>query len=131
MNNLNNKTSNGVKRIYMDYAAATPVSDGALRAMSATAKKFPGNPSAIHREGRSAREVLEGARVQIAGELVAHSDEIIFTSGATEANNMALQGIIRAAHARGVARPHIIISAIEHPSVLETVRTLAGEHVRV
>lgn len=115
----------------MDHAAATPVSEGALRAMAAAAKKFLGNPSAIHREGKAARAVLEGARAQIAGELAAHPDEIIFTSGATEANNMALQCVVRAAHARGIVRPHIIISAVEHPSVLETARILAGEHTRV
>ncbi|MEK7569210.1 MAG: cysteine desulfurase family protein [Patescibacteria group bacterium] len=120
-----------MRRIYLDNAAATPVCEGALRAMTATAKKFAGNPSAIHKEGRMVRAVLEGARAEIAKELVAHPDEVIFTSGATESNNMALQCVIRAAHARGVARPHIIISAIEHPSVLETVRSLAGEAVRV
>lgn len=120
-----------MKRIYMDYAAATPVSEEALLAMTATAKKFPWNPSAIHREGRAARAALEAARVEVARELSAHPDEIVFTSGATEANNLALQGVVRAAHARGIARPHIIITAIEHPSVLETVRMLAGERARV
>lgn len=115
----------------MDHAAATPVSEEALRAMMATAKKFPGNPSAIHREGMGARAVLETARVGVARELSAHPNEIVFTSGATEANNLALQGVVRAAHARGIARPHIIISAIEHPSVLETARYFAGENVRV
>lgn len=120
-----------MKRIYMDNAAATPIGDTALRAVTATAKKFPGNPSAIHGEGRKARAALEAARAEVARELSAHTDEIVFTSGATEANNLALQGVVRAAHARGIARSHIIISAIEHPSVLETARSLAGEHVRV
>ena len=120
-----------MKRVYMDYVAATPVCDEALRAMTATAKKFPGNPSAIHAEGRAARAVLEVARAQVAKVLVAHPDEIVFTSGSTEANNMAIFGVVRAAHARGVVRPHIIISAIEHPSVLETARYIAGENVRI
>lgn len=116
-----------MKRIYLDHAAATPMSPKALSATTDAMKKFPGNPSAIHGEGRTARAALESARAEVAGALSAHSDEIIFTSGATEANNLAITGIVRAAQARGVARPRIIVSAIEHPSVLETVRALEKE----
>lgn len=120
-----------MKRIYMDHAAATPVDDSVARAMNAVAKKYYANPSALYREGNEARVALEAARAKIAGILSAHTDEIVFTSGATEADNLALAGIVRAARARGITRPHIVISAIEHPAVLETARMLTGEHARV
>lgn len=120
-----------MKRIYLDNAAATPVDTGVMSVVSATTKKFPGNPSALHKEGVLAREALDGARVQIAGILSAHTDEVVFTSGATEANNMALQGVVRTARAKGIAHPHIIVSAIEHPSVLEVTRFLEREGVLV
>lgn len=120
-----------VRRVYLDNAAATPVDGGVMNVMSATAKKFPGNPSALHKEGVLARQALEGARAQIANVLSAHVDEVVFTSGATEANNMAIQGVVRATRAKGVVHPHIIVSAIEHPSVLEVSRVLEKEGVRV
>ncbi len=120
-----------MKRIYLDNAAATPVDVGILKIVNETAKKFPGNPSALHREGVEARAVLETARAQIAGVLSAHSDEIIFTSSATEANNMALLGTVAEARMRGIENPHIIVSAIEHPSVIEVARALARDGVRV
>lgn len=111
----------------MDHAAATPTSPKAMRAVLDTMKKLHGNPSAIHREGRAAHAALEQARLEIAQVLAARSDEIIFTSGATESNNLAILGVVRDAFAKGIARPHIIVSAIEHPAVLETVRNLAKE----
>lgn len=115
----------------MDYAAATPVDEKAARATADIAKKYYANPNALHREGQEARGILEKARAVIVGVLAAHADEIVFTSGTTEANNLALQGIVCAAHARGISRPHLIVSAIEHPAVLATAQNLLGEHVRV
>lgn len=115
----------------MDYAAAAQVSEVVLRAIAAATKKFHGNPSGIHKEGKEARACLEQARAQIAGSLSARPDEIVFTSGATEANNMAILGVVRSAFARGVKHPHIIVSAIEHPSVLEVVRFLENDDARV
>lgn len=120
-----------MKRIYLDHAAATPVDEVAARITASCAKKYYANPNALHREGQEARAVLEQARTGVAGVLSVHVDEIVFTSSATEANNLALRGIVHAARARGIARPHIIISAVEHPSVLETARTLAGEEACV
>lgn len=120
-----------MKRVYLDNAAATPVSGTAIKAMIATAKKFSGNPSALHKEGKEARACVEYARAQIASALTAHADEIVFTSGATEANNLAILGIIGSTFKNSIARPHIIVSAIEHPSVLEVVKILEGENVRV
>ncbi|MCK9344937.1 MAG: cysteine desulfurase [Candidatus Pacebacteria bacterium] len=120
-----------MKRIYLDNAAATPVSALAQKAVAETSKKFFGNPSAIHKEGKEARTSLESARAMVAEALAARPDEIIFTSGATEANNMAFMGVVQSAGIRGLARPHIVISAIEHPSVLETVRALERYGMRV
>lgn len=115
----------------MDYAAATPVSGASQKAVSEATKKFPGNPGAIHKEGRAARAALDVARASIAESLSARPDEIIFTSSATEANNMTILGVVGSAFKNGVARPHIIVSAIEHPSVLEVARMLEGENVKV
>jgi len=121
----------------MDYASAAPVSELAKKAYIETAKKLQGNPSAIHKEGRAARAALEGARSEIASAISARPDEVVFTSGATEANNMAIVGVVRDARARGIAVPHIIVSAIEHPSVLLPAKllsegkSLTGEVVRV
>lgn len=120
-----------MRRIYLDNAGATPVSTVALKAVTETAKKFPGNPSGIHKEGRSARAVLETARAGVAECLSARPDEIVFTSGATEANNMAISGVVQFARMNGLARPHIIFSAIEHPSVLEVARAFEREGARV
>ncbi len=120
-----------MKRIYLDNAAATPMDARVLVVVTETAKKFAGNPSALHKEGVSARSALEDARGKIAGILCAQADEIVFTSGATEANNMALFGVVRSARACGIKNPHIIVSAIEHPSVLEVARVMEHDGVRV
>jgi cysteine desulfurase len=93
-------------KIYVDYAASvTP------------------NPSSIHELGILAKEKLEEARRDVAAVLNARREEIIFTSGGTEGNNLAIQGIVYAAHTRGML-PHIITTNIEHPSVLETCKLL-------
>ena len=120
-----------MKRIYLDHAAATPVDTGVLSTVMRAIKKYPGNPSALHREGQEARKVLDEARAQIGSILAASSDEIVFTSGATEANNMAIFGVVQSARARGITSPQIIISAIEHPSVLNVARSLETQGVRV
>ncbi|KKT36737.1 MAG: Cysteine desulfurase NifS [Parcubacteria group bacterium GW2011_GWA1_44_13] len=117
-----------MKRIYLDNAAATPVSATALRAVVEATKKFPGNPSGIHKEGRSARAVLETARASVAESVSARPDEIVFTSSATEANNLAITGTVRAC---GIAKPRIIVSAIEHASVLELARTFESAGMQV
>src|SRR5207244_13384745 len=80
-----------------------------------------GNPASAHRPGRRARRALEDAREQVAELLGAHADEVVFTSGATEANNLAIFGLA------GDPPGHLVCSAIEHPCVIEPVRRLA-EH---
>src|SRR5438132_4916627 len=77
-----------------------------------------GNPASAHRFGRQARQALEDAREQIAALLDAHPDEVLFTSGATEANNLAIFGMA------GPAPGSIVASPIEHPSVIEPIRRL-------
>ena len=110
--------------IYLDHNATTTLLPEALEAMRPFLTGPPGNPASSHRCGRRARLALEDAREQIAGLCDAHADEVVFTSGATEANNLALFGLAPPAPAA------IVTSAIEHPCVMEPVRQLAGyEHV--
>ena len=110
------------KRIYADAAAATPLSRSAKRELLRLLPLF-GNPGSLHSEGVQAKQELENAREKVAKTIGAHADEIIFTSGGTEANNLALFGTLRPLlHARGEL--NAITSAIEHLSVLEPLRTL-------
>ena len=121
-----------IKRIYFDYASTTPVAPEVLKAMlSYFSEKF-GNPSSIHAEGVVAKKALDAGRKSVAGILQAHADEIVFTSGGTEANNLAIFGI--AAAYTKLHKPqtristsknlHIITTNIEHSSVLEPIRKL-------
>ncbi len=99
------------KRIYLDYNATTPLYPTVIEGM-ASALQHTGNPSSIHYEGRQSRKMIEQARAQIAKCVGCQPKQVIFTSGATEANNMILKGY--APHRR------ILVSAIEHPSVLHS-----------
>ncbi len=110
--------------VYLDYSATTPVEKIVLNAMLEWTKSNWGNPSSIHRFGQAAKIKLEESRDLIAARLGCMSKEIIFTSGGTEANNMALIGAARAVKSKG---RHIIISAVEHPSVIESVKVLERE----
>jgi cysteine desulfurase len=104
--------------IYLDNNATTPLAPAAWEAMRSHLLDRPGNPASSHRFGRQARQALEGAREQIAALLDADPDEILFTSGATEANNLAIFGLA------GATPGAIVSSMIEHPSVLEPIRQL-------
>ncbi|HEY4522383.1 MAG TPA: cysteine desulfurase family protein [Candidatus Paceibacterota bacterium] len=116
------------KRIYLDYASAPPVLPEAERAMR-DATKIIGNPGAIHADGVAAMRALEGARERIAAELEVKPREIIFTSGLTESNNIAIVGFARAfkflrsdlknPQGRTLENSHWIVSSIEHSSVLD------------
>jgi cysteine desulfurase len=110
-----------LKRVYLDYAATTPVHPEVILAMTPYFAEIWGNPSSIHACGLEARSAVEEARDKIAGLIGAHKDGIFFTSGGTEADNWALQGIASANRARG---NHIITSSIEHHAVLETCKHL-------
>jgi cysteine desulfurase len=100
---------------YFDHNAATPVSAEALAAFTAAARDIFGNPSSIHSPGQAARQTVEAARRDVAALLGAAPKEIVFTSGGTEADNLALFGI---------AARHVIVSAIEHPAVLAAASEL-------
>ena len=118
------------KKVYLDYAAATPMDKRVVRAMKKYWNKEFGNPNAIHQEGVKVKKALEKARGDIASLLSTHADEIIFTSGGTESNNLAIKGLIE--HLKEeVKNPHIITSSIEHPSILEVCQNLEKEGVEV
>jgi len=103
--------------IYLDYNATTPVAPSVVEAMTPFLGEHYGNPSSNHVLGRACQESIEDARSKVAAVLGADRDEIIFTSGGTESNNLALQGVLmRDAPPAG---GHLIISAIEHPSIVQ------------
>jgi len=110
------------EKIYMDYAATTPVRPEVLKAMKPFFGEKFGNASSIHKWGREAKEALDSARTTIAKALGCKESEIVFTSGGTEADNLALIGATFANCEKG---KHIITSAIEHPAVLDTCKWLA------
>lgn len=108
----------------MDHSATTPVAPEVLAAMLPYFSEKFGNASSLHQSGREARLALEESREEVAGLLGAKPEEIIFTSGGTESDNLALKGIARKNRKRG---RHIITTQIEHPAILETCRSLEKE----
>jgi len=114
--------------IYLDYAATSPLDPAVTAVMLDCLHHEFGNPSSQHAAGRRARDLVEAARAAIAGRVGAPPERLVFTSGATEANNLALQGVLR--RDRG-ARLHLVTSRIEHKSVLDTARALEAHGVAV
>jgi cysteine desulfurase len=110
-----------MKTVYLDHCATTPLHPDVLKAMLPFLRHSFGNPSSIHALGRKAREAVEEARGKVAALIGANASEVVFTSGGTEANNLAIQGI---SHARKDRGNHIITSSIEHHAVLKTCRYL-------
>jgi cysteine desulfurase len=108
-------------RIYLDYNASTPIDPAVAAAMRPFLADHFGNPSSGHWAAAGAGAALENARGQVAAVLGAESDEIVFTSGGSEANNLALKGVAWALRGKG---SHIITSAIEHPAILGPCRFL-------
>ena len=100
--------------IYLDYSATTPVDISVFDTLSNVTKNFIGNANSIHSLGQKSNELLESATKQIADIFGVNENEIVYTSGATEANNMALIGTALASHKKG---KHIIVSKLEHPSI--------------
>jgi len=109
------------QRIYLDFNASTPVAPEVIDAMRIVLEEPYGNPSSGHWAGNPAREALNKARMQVAGLLSCKVDEIVFTSGGSEANNHALKG---AYFASGRADAHIVTTQVEHPAVLNPCRFL-------
>ena len=115
-------------RIYLDYAATSPVLPEVLDAMLPFFMSCFGNPSGIHENGRETRKALEQARREVAETLGAESREIVFTSGGSESDNLAIEGTAFALREKG---NHIITSQIEHHAVLNTCRWLEKQGFRV
>src|SRR3954471_545404 len=106
--------------VYLDHAATTPMLPEALEAYVATAREL-GNASSLHAPGRQARRRVEESREQIAAALGARPSEVIFTSGGTESDNLAVKGIFWARRAADGRRKRIVASAAEHHAVLDAV----------
>lgn len=117
-----------MRKVYLDHAATTPVDPQVADAMVAVISDTFGNPSSIHGFGRAARKAMEEARVRVAALIDASPSEIIFTSGGTEADNLAIRGVARAHRDRG---NRIITSQAEHHAVLHTCEELEKEGFEV
>lgn len=114
------------KRVFLDYASITPIDGRVVVEMQKTQKKFWANASSLHTEGEEAKEILEEARTRIARLLHCRSQEVFFTSGGTESLNLAILGVIKSAKENNII-PHIIVSSMEHPAVLEPIKSLLKE----
>jgi len=114
--------------IYLDYNATTPVDPEVANAMLPYLTTFFGNPSSSHSYGMKAKAAVETARAQVASLIQCRPDEIVFTSGGTESNNLAIKGIAYKFNHKG---NHIITSSIEHPAVLEVCKYLENNGFRV
>ncbi|MEB3415461.1 cysteine desulfurase family protein [Alteriqipengyuania sp. WL0013] len=118
--------------IYLDYQATTPLApearDAMLRWLDGPGGEGFGNPHSPHRMGRAAHAAVEMAREQVAS-LFPANGRVIFTSGATEAVNLAIRGVLSAARSEGKPRGSVSVSAIEHACVLDTARALGAAHI--
>lgn len=115
-------------RVFLDYASATPVDPAVMTAMEPYFSDQFYNPSSLYARARIVRQALDNARLTIATSIGAHADEIIFTSGGTEADNLALLGVVAASNR---SSKHIIVSKIEHQAILNTVSALEKMGVKV
>lgn len=120
-----------MKRIYLDYASTTPIDSKVLEEMMPYLKKEYGNASSIHTFGQRARQGIDKARQQAADFLNCSVSEIIFTGSASESDNLAILGVVKAAKKRGIKNPHIITTQIEHPAVLEPCGILEKQGVEI
>lgn len=117
-----------MQRYYFDHNATTPIDPQVLEAMMPALREVSGNASSIHGFGQDARLLVESARLQVADFLRCETKEVVFTSGGTESDNLAILGAVRAAVGD---RKHVVTTAIEHPAVLQTCRRLEREGVSV
>ena len=117
------------RTIYLDHAATTPLSEAARAAMAPYLDDRFGNASSAHAPGREARKGVDEARERVAAAVGARPDEVVFTSGGTEADNLAIKGA--AWHGREQGRDGIVVTAIEHHAVLDPARWLARQGFRV
>ena len=117
-----------MRPIYLDYNASTPIDPLVAAAMRPFLEDHFGNPSSGHWAAAGAKAAIEDARSNVAQLLGAEADEVVFTSGGSESNNLALKGVAWAAKVKG---GHIITSAVEHPSVLEPCRFLSQHGFKI
>jgi cysteine desulfurase len=110
-----------MKRVYLDYAATTPVDKEVLKAMTPYFSEKFGNSMSLHSEGQEAKAALEESRQKVAGLIGAESSDIVFTGSATESNNTVLKGV----------KGDIVISSIEHDCIVESAKWLEGRGVKV
>ncbi len=115
-------------RIYLDHNATTPVRPEVADAMDGVLRETYGNPSSVHAEGAAAKAEIDRARERVASLLGVAAGEILFTGGATEANNTALLGVLRSRVGRG---RHVVTTSVEHPSVEAPLAVLEREGWRV
>ncbi len=124
-----------MQRFYFDHNATTPVAPEVLRDLTETLVEVCGNASSIHHFGQAAKQRLEASRREIAARIGSDPREIVFTSGGTESDNLAIFGIVRkslaAGNAGGRVRNHVITSAVEHPAVLNACAQLSREGAEV
>lgn len=125
--NMENKNVEIKESIYLDNAATTRVDSEVLRAVNEVMLESYGNASSLHKAGKVARGKLEDAREKIAGYLGCGVKEIVFTSGGTESNNLAIRGLAKA----NPEKKHIVISNIEHPSLIDTCRDMEKDGYEV
>ena len=108
-----------MKKIYCDISATTPVNEQVIDLMTSIHKSTFGNPSSVHKYGQESHIVIEKARIETAQALNCHQEEIIFTASGTEANNIALEGLVE-------SDDHIISSTYEHPSIMNVIKALCS-----
>ena len=106
-------------RIYLDYNASTPIAPEVGAAMRPYLDQHFGNPSSAHWAGQPARDAVEAARSEVASLLGCATDEVLFTSGGSEANNHVIKGVVLG---DAPPAPHLITTAVEHPAVIEPCR---------
>jgi cysteine desulfurase len=117
-----------MQRLYFDYNASTPLAPEVIRVMRGLLDEGFGNPSSTHWAGRSASDVVEHGRSQVAHLLGCRTNEIVLTSGGSEANNLALKGVF---FSRRHERPHIVTTCVEHPAILSPCRFLERLGARI
>ncbi|MBQ9673917.1 MAG: cysteine desulfurase [Ruminococcus sp.] len=114
--------------IYLDYSANTPVSQEVLERFCYVSQNFTGNPNSAHKAGEQAKKLQDEITLSISSQLNVHPEEVIYTSGATESNNLAIKGIARSERHTG---KHIITTPLEHPSVSAPLTALQSQGYEV
>src|SRR5574344_1959512 len=109
--------------IYLDYSATTPVNEEVLKTFNKVCLEYVGNPNSLHKLGTKSKELMESSTKQIADLLKVNEDEIIYTSGSSESNNLALKGIANKYQNRG---KRIISTYLEHPSIIGPLSYLSN-----